>query len=107
MYHHHEPAGYSEAQQDAFGYAGTWHKSPAALAELSKLDAPVAAYKATGSNDAWDDICEVIRAITPALDEIREAALFNLCTDSDHYDDLADDAIGGEEAAYEYAGVFQ
>jgi hypothetical protein len=107
MYHHHEPAGYSEAQQDAFGYAGTWQQTPLAIAELSKLDAHVAAYKATGSEAAWDAICDTITEITPALDEIREAVLFDLCTDNDHYDDLADDAIGGEEAAYEYAGVFQ
>jgi hypothetical protein len=102
-----EPTGYSEAQQDAFDYAGMWHKSPAALAELSKLDAPVAAYKATGGHEAWDAICEVIRVITPELEALREEALFDLCSDNDHYDDLADGAIGGEAAAYEYAGVFQ
>lgn len=104
---HTQIAGYSERQLDAFGFATTWQQTPLAITELSKLDAAIAAYKASGSEAAWDAICDTITEITPALDEIREAALFDLCTDSDHYDDLADDAIGGEEAAYEYAGVFQ
>ena len=106
MYHHHEPAGYTERQQDAFGFAGTWHKSPAALAELGKLDAAIVAYKTTGADEAWNALCDAETAIIPALDEIRAAVIFDACTDDDHGVDLDDAAPYADEVTEWYIDAF-
>lgn len=100
---HTQIAGYSERQLDAFGFATTWQQTPLAIAELSKLDAAIAAYKASGcSDETYNALCDAETDITPALEEIREAVIFDLCTDSDHYDDLAEEAAHADLVVEHY-----
>ena len=99
---HTQITAYTERQLDAFALAKTWQLEPIARAELSKIDAAIAAYKATRADAEWNALCDAQADIVDSMEAIREEYLADLCSDNDHYDDLSDDAIGGEEAIWNY-----